>query len=193
MLSFYALLTIGTNLYGSFGLYTLETIGGLAPATALAVSLIGVPIILLTVIAIMRPMDSAARRPLFIAGAIVQVLAWASLLVLPQGPLSLVIAFVVYGVGTTLAGEPHYKVWSQEIFPTAVRSSALGLSFGTGRIISAISLVFVPTLLHTGLVGITILMIMVTTASGVLGVTFMPRRHGESIAAIDSRSGIPSK
>ncbi|GIT78520.1 minor myo-inositol transporter IolF [Leifsonia sp. LS1] len=187
ILAFYALLTIGTNFYGSFGLYALETVGGLPPASALLVSLIGVPVILITVLAMMRAMDSAARRPIFIVGAIVQVAAWILPLVLPVGAGTLVIAFVTYGIGTTLAGEAHYKVWSQELFPTELRSTALGLSFGVARIASAVSLVFVPTLLAAGLAGVSVLMIVVTVGSGILGILFMPRTRGESIDEIDAR------
>jgi len=186
ILVFYTLLTIGTNFYGSFGLYSLETVGGLPPAIALLFSLVTVPIILITVLAMMRPMDSAARRPIFIVGAVVQVAAWLLPLVLPSGAGTLVIAFVTYGIGTTLAGEAHYKLWSQELFPTELRSTALGLSFGVARIVSAVSLVFVPTLLASGLAGVSVLMIVVTVGSGILGIAFMPRSHGESIEAIDA-------
>lgn len=187
ILVFYVLLTIGTNFYGSFGLYALETVGGLPAATALAVSLIGVPIILITVLAMMRGMDTAARRPLFIVGAAITVLAWVFALLVPPTALTLVVTFVFYGIGTTMAGEAHYKVWSQELFPTELRSTALGLSFGVARIASAISLVFVPTLLASGLTGVSILMIVVTVGSGALGILYMPRRRGESIAQIDAR------
>lgn len=187
ILAFYTLLTIGTNFYGSFGLYALETVGGLPPAVALLLSLVTVPIILITVVVMMRPMDSAARRPIFIVGGIVQVAAWFLALVLPVGAGTLVIAFVTYGIGTTMAGEAHYKLWSQELFPTELRSTALGLSFGVARIASAVSLVFVPTLLASGLAGVSILMIVVTVGSGILGIVFMPRGRGESIEAIDAR------
>lgn len=192
IMAFYALLTIGTNFYGSFGLYALETVGGLPGPTALLVSLIGVPVILITVLAIMRAMDGAARRPIFVVGAVVQVAAWILPLVLPVGAGTLVAAFVIYGIGTTMAGEAHYKVWSQELFPTELRSTALGLSFGVARIVSAISLVFVPTLLASGLAGVSVLMIVVTLGSGVLGIVFMPRTRGESIDAIDARLRLPS-
>lgn len=187
ILAFYALLTVGTNFYGSFGLYALETVGGLPPATALVASLIGVPVILITVLAMMRAMDGAARRPIFVVGAIVQVLAWVLPFVLPVGAVTLIVAFVIYGIGTTLAGEAHYKVWSQELFPTELRSTALGLSFGVARIVSAVSLVFVPTLLASGLAGVSVLMIVVTVGSGLLGLLFMPRTRGESIEEIDAR------
>ncbi len=188
VLFFYALLTIGTNFYGSFGLYALETVGGLPPSTALVVSLIGVPVIIVTVLAMMRAMDTAARRPIFVVGAVVQVLAWVFALLVPPSAITLVVAFVVYGIGTTMAGEAHYKVWSQELFPTELRSTALGLSFGVARIASAVSLVFVPTLLASGLAGVAVLMIVVTLGSGLLGILFMPRTRGESIAEIDART-----
>ncbi|MEN0083150.1 MAG: MFS transporter [Leifsonia sp.] len=187
VLVFYTLLTIGTNFYGSFGLYALETVGGLPPAVALLASLVTVPTIIITVLAMMRPMDGPARRPIFVVGAVVQVAAWFLALLLPAGAGTLLLSFVTYGIGTTLAGEAHYKLWSQELFPTELRSSALGFSFGVARIASAASLIFVPTLLASGLAGVSVLMIAVTVGSGVTGILFMPRDRGESIESIDTR------
>jgi inositol transporter-like SP family MFS transporter len=192
-IAFYSLLTIGTNFYGSFGLYALEKVGGLSASSALAASLIAVPVIAVTLLSIMRAMDTRARRPLFFVGAVIQVLSWVLLLIVPVSAATLIVAFVLYGLGTTMAGEAHYKIWSQEIFPTALRSSALGLSFGTARILSAIVLIFIPTLLLTGFTALVVLMIVVTLLSGLLGIIFMPHKQGESIEMIDLEFTAPSR
>lgn len=184
---FYTLLTMGSNFYGSFGLYALEKVGGLSPSGALEASLVAVPVIVVTALAMMRAMDTRARRPMFSVGAVLQVLAWLALLVLPVGAPTLIGAFVLYGCANTLAGEAHYKVWSQESFPTTLRGSATGLSFGIARIASAVFLIFVPPLLLGGFTTLVVLMVAVTALSGILGVVFQPRTRGESIADIDAR------
>ncbi|MDX2973300.1 MFS transporter [Kribbella solani] len=187
MIAFYGLLTIGTNFYGSFGLYALETVGGLAPDRALLASLIAVPIIVITVAVMMFVMDTRARRPIFTVGAVLQVVAWLSLLVLPVTAGTLVGVFVLYGFANVLAGEAHYKLWTQENFPTTLRGTATGLSFGAARIVSAIVLVFVPTLLHGGFSTLVVLMVIVTAASGLIGATFRAHGQGEPITTIDTR------
>jgi inositol transporter-like SP family MFS transporter len=184
-------LTIGTNFYGSFGLYALEKVDGLSASDALVASLVAVPVIVVTVLAIMRAMDTRARGPLFYIGAVLQMLVWLMFLVVPVDAMTLIIAFVVYGFANTLAGEPHYKVWSQESFPTRLRSSAVGVSFGIARITSAIFLVFVPTLLLSGFTTLVVLMVAVTALSGVLGAVFRPRGQGESVEDIDARLTSP--
>ncbi|MGW5113400.1 MFS transporter [Nocardia sp. NPDC004123] len=187
LLAFYVTVTLGTNFYGSFGLYALETVGHLDSSRALTASLLVVPLIAVTVLAMMPLMDTRARTPVFVAGAVTQTLSWAVLLVVDTGAPVLVAAFIAYGIGNTLAGEAHYKLWCQECFPTRLRSTAIGLSFGLARIASAMMLVFVPILLHRGFAVLVAVMVVVTAMSGLVGVTFRPRGRGESIESIDAR------
>ncbi|WP_158607871.1 MFS transporter [Nocardia panacis] len=187
ILLFYATLTIGTNFYGSFGLYALEQIGGLGASGALAASLIPIPLIVLTVLAMLPAMDTSARRPLFMVGAVVQILSWLSLLVLPVHAATLIAALTAYGIGNTVAGEAHYKLWCQENFPTRVRSTAIGLSFGLARMASAATLVFIPSLLHRGFATLVALMVVLTIASAALGLAVRTRGASESIEDIDAR------
>jgi inositol transporter-like SP family MFS transporter len=183
---FYAVLTLGTSVFGSFGLYAIVTVGKVPTSTALLLSLALSPIGLIALLIMMRGMDGGARRILFYVGTGLQVVAWGSLLFVPINVITLVVAFVPYLIGGTIAGEAHYKVWSQEIFPTAVRGSAVGITFGVARILSAVFAVFVPTLILSGFTVLVIILLAVAVVGGVLGILLMPKKIGESITTIDS-------
>lgn len=57
---------------------------------------------------------------------IVNVVAFAVPLVLGFSATSFVVMMFCFGIGAGFCGESIYKVWSQELFPTLLRSTAQG-------------------------------------------------------------------
>lgn len=106
-----------------------------------------------TVFLSMRYADctSRSRKILWIAGVVMQVLAWALYIVLPFTIPVIIFNIVLVGLGSALAGEPFYKTVSQELFPTMLRGSAQGITFGVGRTFLGVWSSFVPALAGAGI------------------------------------------
>jgi inositol transporter-like SP family MFS transporter len=186
--AFYLLITLVTNFFGQFGTYMLITVSGLDQQSAVGVSLALFPLGLILVLVFMRLIDTRARTWMFFVGAVSQVAAFALLLFVPPTPSAVIVCMAVFLFGAAFAGETNYKVWSQELFPTLLRGTAQGFSFGVARVASAVFAVFIPTLLHLNfhvLIGILVAALLI---AGVLGAVFQPRRIGRTVAEIDRDS-----
>lgn len=188
--AFYTVITLGSSVFGGFGLYAIVTVGKVSTGTALLLSLAFTPIGLVALLVMLRGMDGGARRVLFYVGTALQVLGWASLLFVSISLLTLGVALVPCLVGGTIAGEAHYKVWSQEIFPTAVRGSAVGVTFGVARVLSAVFAIFVPTLISGGFMALVVILLAIAVVGGLLGISMMPSSQGETISQIDQAADI---
>ena len=51
--------------------------------------------------------------------------------------VTLVVMGVLGALGGAIAGEPMYKIWSQELFPTSHRSTAQGITIAFARLVAA--------------------------------------------------------
>ena len=87
-----------------------------------------------------------ARRLIWGVGAVMEVAAFALLLIFPFTVPIAIANITLFGIGAALVGEPFYKTWSQELFPTLLRGTAQGLMFGTARVVLGIWSFFVPVL-----------------------------------------------
>jgi inositol transporter-like SP family MFS transporter len=119
-------------------------------------------------------------------GAIVQITAYAILLFLPFSIPVALANILLFSAGGALAGEAFYKVFSQELFPTMLRSTAQGITFGTARVILGIWSFFVPVLAAKGIGEIAGLLTLFLAISGAVGFFFMPDTSGKSLEQIES-------
>jgi inositol transporter-like SP family MFS transporter len=85
-----------------------------------------------------------------------------------------------------LAGEAFYKVFSQELFPTMLRSTAQGITFGVARVILGFWSFFVPVLADNGIGQIAGLLTLFLAISGGVGFFFMPDTSGKSLEQLES-------
>jgi inositol transporter-like SP family MFS transporter len=86
----------------------------------------------------------------FIFGAICAMLG--SLLPTVLGPTTwtLTAMLVLWAIASVFAGEPLMKIWSQESFPTLLRSSAQGFIIAVARVAAGLLGLVTPLILEAG-------------------------------------------
>lgn len=176
----------GTN--GIFTPYIINTLHAGSQAASVGLSAVGFILVALgTLVFFMKFADRthSTRRLLWGLGAIMQVVAFLVYLVFPFTVPVIIVNIVLFGVGSALAGEAFYKVFSQELFPTMLRGTAQGLTFGVARTFLGIWSFFVPVLAKTGIGPVAALLSVCLIISGVVGFFFMPNTSGKSLETIE--------
>jgi inositol transporter-like SP family MFS transporter len=184
-------LAAGTN--GIFLPYILRTVGSQSQAASVALqSASFVLTAVFTVFVFMRFTDRGytPRRVIWAVGAVLQVTAFVLFLVLPFTTPVAMANIALFGIGAALAGEAFYKVWSQELFPTLLRGTAQGITFGTARVALGVWSFFVPVLAETGIRPVAALLTAFLAISGVIGFFFMPRTAGRSLEDIEEERSV---
>ena len=95
------------------------------------------------------------------------------------------------GIGGAFAGEPMWKIWSQELFPTLLRSSAQGATTFFTRILAAAVALWTPLLIEVGpslLFAFLTVCVAFTTALGWFWIRRMPQGQDVEDAL---ESGVP--
>lgn len=174
---------------GLFNPYIIETLKAGGPVASVLLSCSGFVIaMLITVLVFMRHSDGSfkTRRLMWGVGALVQVVAYGMLLFLPFSIPVVLANIVLFSAGGALAGEAFYKVFSQELFPTMLRSTAQGITFGVARVILGFWSFFVPVLADNGIGQIAGLLTLFLAISGGVGFFFMPDTSGKSLEQLES-------
>jgi inositol transporter-like SP family MFS transporter len=175
--AFYALVNLAANTAGQFKTLIYTTLGGLTVSQAGLVGLLALGVSLLSTMAFMRTVDRPSRMRWFVAGGLVYSGAQALPLVFGFQPWTLVACSLLSGVGGAFAGEPMWKIWSQELFPTLLRSTAQGVTTFVTRMVAAAAALVTPQWLQAGpqvLYGTFMLAIAATTALGWFWIRRMP-------------------
>ena len=107
-------------------------------------------------------------------------------------PLSLAVAIgyvVLLGVGGGFAQQPLFQLWSGELFPTLLRSTAQGMMFAVVRIGLGIRSFFVPPITAAGFHTLAWILTGFVSASALLGLLFAPSSAGKSLDEIQRERG----
>jgi inositol transporter-like SP family MFS transporter len=180
-------LAAGTN--GIFTPYIIQTLGAGSQAASIALSCAGFAICIVVVLFVfMRLADASheTRRLMWGIGSLMQVLAFALYLVLPFTIPVVIANIVLFAVGGTLAGEPTYKLVSQELFPTRLRTTAQGVTFGVARVLLGVWSFFVPLLAAVSIGPLAALLAAFLLISGIVGYAWMPNTAGKSLVQIET-------
>lgn len=86
------------------------------------------------------------RNTFFVFGMLIQFVSMFSLAILSHALWPIVIAIGVMSIGSNIAGEAIYKVWTQEAFPVEVRSSIQGFIGGFSRFLCGVFAFVTPAL-----------------------------------------------
>lgn len=174
---------------GLFNPYLIETLKAGGPVASVLLSCSGFVIAMIVIVFVfMRYSDGSyrTRRLLWGIGAIVQVAAYGMLIFLPFTIPVALANILLFSAGGALAGEAFYKVFSQELFPTMLRSTAQGITFGVARVLLGFWSFFVPVLADKGITELAGLLTLFLAISGVVGFFFMPDTSGKSLEQIQS-------
>jgi MFS transporter, SP family, inositol transporter len=189
----YLFWNLAAGTFGVFSPYILKTLGTQSQAASVALSCAGFVVTLVVVVLIFMPFSDRSdrsRRIMWGVGAVLNVASVAQLLIFPFNTVSAIALVVLFGTGAALAGEPFYKTWSQEVFPTMLRTTAQGLTFGVARLFLGIWSFFVPALASLSIRPVALILMIFLLISGVVGFLFMPSTAGRSLEEIEAeRSG----
>ncbi|MGC4074073.1 MAG: MFS transporter [Nibricoccus sp.] len=130
-----------------------------------------------------------ARKAMWGIGAVLQVAAYALYMVFPFSIPVVFVNILLFATGCALAGEALYKVFSQELFPTMLRGTAQGFSFGAARVAVGIWSFFVPVVANHSLAMLGAILAGALFISGAVGFFFMPNTSGKSLEQIENERG----
>ncbi len=174
---------------GIFNPYIIHTLGAASQAASVGLSSASFVIsMIVTITVFMRFSDRSysARRLMWGVGSIMQITAYVLYLVLPFSIPTIIANIVLFSTASALSGEAFYKVFSQELFPTMLRGTAQGLTFGVARTVLGVWSFFVPVLARAGIGKVAGLLTLFLCISSFVGFFFMPDTSGKSLEQIET-------
>jgi inositol transporter-like SP family MFS transporter len=148
-LLFYALGGLANNTFGQFTAFFVVNLAGSTVRTATILGMVVGVLGVVVSLCFQRYVDTPRRNSLIAVGIVALLVMSLAPAILKFSLLSVIVACLVAPVGGTFAGEGLYKVWSQELFPSATRSTAQGLTMGVGRYFFAAVGYFTPAIATT--------------------------------------------
>src|SRR5918997_5467284 len=191
----YTFWNLAAGTYGVFLPYFLRELGASGQAGSVALQCAWFTTTLVFVVLVfMRFGDGRYRRLIWGVGSACQIVAFLIFVFYPlDGPqgasitASLANVFL-FGLGAAIAGEPHYKVWSQEVYPTMLRTTAQGIPFAFARFCLGIWSFLVPTIAAAGFSNVALILVIFLSISGVVGYLFMPNTAGRSLEELEAEN-----
>ncbi len=175
----------GTN--GFFFPYILKTVGAATQGQAIAIQALSFAIGMASIYFVfMRFSDKVNQRTLFGWSAVIQIIGMALLVFFPLTiPVALLYVFLLQ-FGGGFGAQSFFQLWSSEMFPTMLRSTAQGVCFAIVRIGLGVFSFFVPMLNATGFSNLAIILTGFLVISGVIGWMWAPRNEGKSLDQLEA-------
>lgn len=145
IMMFYICWNLLANTFGQFQTFMLVQANA-SQTFATGAGLILNFVSLFATMAFAKVAGSKYRNIFFVVGMAIQFISMFSLAVLSHALWPIVIAIGVMSIGSNIAGEAIYKVWTQEAFPMAIRSSLQGFIGGFSRFLCGLFALVTPAL-----------------------------------------------
>ena len=150
------------------------------PASYFAIGIVSILTIFMTL------SDKVNQRTMFGLSALMHVGGMALLAVFGF-KLEIVIAhIVIMGIAGGFGAQSFFQLWSAELFPTAIRSTAQGLTFAIVRIGLGIWSLAVPALASADFTTLAWILAAFLVASGVIGYIWAPSNAGKSLEQLEA-------
>lgn len=147
---FYGVVNLSANTSGQFGTLLYTQLGGLSVSASGAIMMGTLGVGFLMTFVFMRIVDRPNRMAWFLGGGIVYTAGQALPLVFGFHAWTLVGWTLMSSIGGAFAGEPMWKIWSQELFPTLLRTTAQGATTFFTRVLAALAALVTPLLMGEG-------------------------------------------
>jgi inositol transporter-like SP family MFS transporter len=167
--------------------YILRTVGGQGQAASVALQSISFFLGLVVLAFVFMPLnDRVNRRVLFAIGAVIQTVGYLLFALFELNTTVALSNVILVGVGGGIGQQVFFQIWSGELFPTMLRSTAQGFMFAVVRIALGIWSFFVPVLAATGFHQLAWILTAFLAISGIVGVIFAPKTGGKSLEQIQA-------
>lgn len=176
----------GTN--GFFLPYILRTVGNQGQSMAVLLTLMSFGIGMLSIFFVfMQLSDKVNQRTLFLCSASIQVIGMALFAIFPMTlPIAMLHIFLM-AFGGGFGAQSFFQLWSSEMFPTLLRSTAQGLMFALVRISLGFWSFFVPILSKADFHTLAWILVGFLAVSGLIGVIGAPRNEGKSLEELEAK------
>lgn len=134
----------------------------------------------------MKLSDKVNQRTLFAISAVLHVIGMALLSVFGFTLEVVIIHILIMGIAGGFGAQSFFQLWSAELFPTAIRSTAQGLAFAIVRIGLGIWSLAVPSLAASNFTELAWILTGFLMVSGIVGVIWAPRNEGKSLEQLDA-------
>lgn len=151
LLVFYSLVNLGANTFGQFGTYLLVNAAGTSVSTASTLGLVSFPLMLVSAVWFLRVVDGPHRFIYFTVGAAISTCAMFVYVIGGFNVTTFILGNILFALSAGFCGETIMKVWTQESFPTLLRTSAQGTIISAARIVAALLASVTPMLIGLGI------------------------------------------
>ena len=134
----------------------------------------------------MRLSDRVNQRSLFAISALMHVAGMALLATFGFTLPIVIIHVVIMGIAGGFGAQSFFQLWSAELFPTAIRSTAQGLAFAIVRIGLGVWSLAVPSLAASNFTELAWILTGFLVVSGVVGFIWAPNNEGKSLEQLDA-------
>ena len=179
----YGVWNLVAGTYGFFFPYILDAVGSTTPRATYGLQAIWFLSTAVSVAAIYMPLvDRVSRRMLLVWATVLQIAAFIPFIFLHVTFLTALINVLLFGIGAGIGQQSLFQLWSGELFPTLLRSSAQGLMFGIVRIALGGWILLLPTIEKSGFSTLAVVLAALLFASGLIGIAFAPRTRGRDLS-----------
>lgn len=178
----YGVWNLVAGTYGFFFPYILGAVGSTTPRATYALQAIWFLSTAVAVGAIYMPLvDRVSRRKLLVWSSLLQIAGFVPFIVLHVTFLTALINVLLFGIGAGIGQQSLFQLWSGELFPTLLRSSAQGLMFGIVRIGLGGWILLLPTVEKAGFATLSFVLAALLFVSGAIGIVFAPNTRGQDL------------
>ncbi len=177
LIIFYSATNLVANTNGQFGTYMWVNVIGQGVEFASRINVASLIISFIWAYWFMRISDTPRRFRYFEIGAIAIVLMCLVLALFGFSILTAIISGLLGGVGLGFSFEAIMKVWTQESFPTLLRTTAQGAIITIARIMAALLALYTPRMMDSNPKGLFYLLALLSFA-GLMVAWFAFREGG---------------